>query len=159
MTPAPTYAARVARSQITIGIIAIVVGALGLFLSRDVEFATKAGSTIGWGDYELGFMRYNPLSALLTIGVGALGVLSGVLRRATPAIVAAAVSGLMALQVLVQWRAGAESNLLAGTGRNFAFSVFLLVGMGATALFARLATRVDAATGRPDDNLEEKVRV
>ena len=117
MTGGRSYADRVSRAQVVIGGIAVAVGALGLFLARELGFTDPAGALIGWGDYELKYMAYNPLGALLTVAVGALGVAAGVTRRQALAIVAAAVSALMALQVLVQWRPDGD-NLLGGSDKH-----------------------------------------
>ena len=149
MTGGRSYADRVSHAQVVIGGITVAVGALGLFLARELGFTDPAGALIGWGDYELKYMAYNPLGALLTVAVGALGVAAGVTRRQALAIVAAAVSALMALQVLVQWRPDGD-NLLGGSGRNLGFDLLLALGFATTAALAHVAARVDADRPTPD---------
>ena len=154
-TGGASYADRVARCQLVIGGIAVAVGALGLFLASDLGFTDPAGALLGWGDYELKFMAYNPLGALLTVAVGALGVAAGVTRRQPPAIAAAAISALMVVQVLVQWRPEGE-NLLGGSGRNLGFDLLLVVGFATTAALARVADRVDAGGPIPDGPIPDR---
>lgn len=138
-----TYGARVARAQVVIGVVAVVVGSVGLFLARDLDLTGSTGALVGWADLELKFMSYNPLGALLTVGVGVLAILAGGLRRPLVALVGVVMSAAMALQVLLQWRADGD-NLLGGTGRNLGFDLFLLCGLATTVALARVAPRLDA---------------
>ncbi len=137
-----THGARVARAQVVIGVVAVVVGAVGLFLARDLELTASTGALVGWADLELKFVSYNPLGALLTVAVGVLAILAGGLRRPVVAGIGAVVSGAMALQVLLQWRVDGD-NLLGATGRNLGFDLFLLFGLATTTALAQVAPRLD----------------
>lgn len=144
MSGGRSYADRVARAQIVLGVITVAVGLVGLFLARDLDFADTAGVLIGWGDLELKFMAYNPLGAAVTIAVGALGVAAGVSRRAVIAWAVSVLGAAMALQVVLQWRPDGD-NVLAASGRNLGFALFICIGFAATALLARVAPTIDDA--------------
>ncbi len=75
-----------ARAIRTVGIVSTVVGVLGLYVARSVDFAGQQvallGSDAGFVDdqgalvrrWELKFVWFNPLWALLTIALGALAI-------------------------------------------------------------------------------------
>lgn len=140
--PGRPYADRVARAQIVLGAVTLAVGALGLFLARDLEWTEPAGALLGWADLEIKLMSYNPLGALVTMAVGAVGLAAGLTRRNALAWTTAAVGGLLAVQVLIQWRPEGD-NLFGATGRNLAFALVLVAGFGTTAVLARLAPRIE----------------
>jgi uncharacterized membrane protein YphA (DoxX/SURF4 family) len=123
------------RAVMVLGIVAMVVGVLGVFAARKLGFAAKQGAIVGYakGKWELKLVWLNLLSALLTIVVGAVAVAAGRLKHRSLALVAVAGFGLMALQVLIQWRSVEGVNtggFLGGTGGTLAFWLMLAVGIG-----------------------------
>lgn len=103
---APERSTRALRS---IGIVAVVVGVLGLIVARSIDFSGRAvallGSDAGFtnGDggvtrrWELKFLFFNPLWAILTVVCGGLLILGS--RKVVLAYAAAA--GLVALALVV----------------------------------------------------------
>ena len=91
----------------TLGVIATMVGLLGLFVARSVDFATREAALLGSdagfvGEegqvvrrWELKFLWFNPLWALLTIACGVLFVVGARYRP----VVWAGVAGFAALVV------------------------------------------------------------
>lgn len=104
-------AAAARRSLRSVGIVATVVGLLGLFVARSVDFASRQaallGSDAGYiGDdgklqrrWELKFLWFNPLWALLTIACGVLLILG--IKQARLALVGAGGFAVMAVVVFV----------------------------------------------------------
>jgi hypothetical protein len=137
-----SYADRVRRTTITLGIVAILVGLIGFYLARDLAFDSGKGAETLFPGYELRGMTYNRLSALLVLAFGLVGLGAGLARRIVFAAAAAIGFVIMAVQVLVQWRDGVD-NVLAATGANLAFSLTMAFGFGAVALFSRLGSRLD----------------
>jgi uncharacterized membrane protein YphA (DoxX/SURF4 family) len=102
------------RSLTIVGIVAVVTGLLGLFVARSVGFAGSEvallGSDAGFVNadgnlvrrWELKFLWFNPLWALLTIGAGALLVAGTRLR--VLAFAGSAAFALMAVVVFVMQR-------------------------------------------------------
>lgn len=97
------------RASRTLGIVTIVIGAFGLFVARSVAIAGRRvallGSDAGFSAdgkltrrWELKFVWFNPLWALLTIGLGALVIVGTKQRWASR--VAAAGFAVLALVVL-----------------------------------------------------------
>jgi uncharacterized membrane protein YphA (DoxX/SURF4 family) len=153
--------ARSGRAMRSTGIVAVVVGALGLFVARSIDFTGKAaallGSDAGFANadggvtrrWELKFLFFNPLWALLTVACGVLLIAGS--RKAVLAYVAAAGFAALAVAVLFQQTFdymrddGAVQKV--STGTNMAFWGGLAV---ASALFARRvlgagSVQVDAA--------------
>ena len=99
------------RSLRSVGIVATVVGVLGLFVARSIRFAgSKAallGSDAGYvaddgtlqRRWELKFLWFNPLWALLTIAFGVLLILG--IKQVLLAVIGAAGFAAMAVVVFV----------------------------------------------------------
>lgn len=143
------------RALRSIGIVAVVVGLLGLFVARSVDFAGRGvallGSDAGFRDaagdgaltrrWELKFLFFNPLWALLTVALGVLLILGG--RRLVLAYVAAFGFAALAAVVFVQQTFeylrddGVVQKIATGT------NVALWGGLAlASVLFARRASAV-----------------
>lgn len=148
------------RALLTLGVVTTVVGVAGLFVARSVSFASREvallGSDAGFvGDdgrlvrrWELKFVWFNPLWAILTIACGV------VLLLAVKQVIAARVAGvgLLALGVVVfatrTFDYARDDGVLQriSTGSNAA----LWGGLGlAVVLIDRAARR--AASGAPAD--------
>ena len=134
------------RAVTVLGLVAVGVGLLSAALVSGHSFAAHQGKLVGWAGGEAKLLWFNPLSALLTALLGALVVLAVRFRRPVLRWVAAAGFGLMALQVLVQWRyrdGNWTGGVLGGTGSNFAFWAMFAIGIVAcrpTARASDLAT-------------------
>ena len=144
----PERSSRALRST---GIVAVVVGVFGLVVARSVDFGGRAvallGSDAGFAKadggitrrWELKFLFFNPLWAVLTIAFGVLLIVAS--RKAVLAYVAAGGFALLALVVFFQQTFdylrddGAVQKI--STGTNVAFWGGLAV---ASALFARRAS-------------------
>lgn len=135
---------RLCRTQVVLGLTGVAFGALGFVLAADLAFQADAGASIGWPDYEIRLMSYNRLAALITVILALVGLGGGLARRPVLGWIPTFGFGLLALQVLVQWRPGA-TNLLGSQGSNLAFALFLAMGFGSSALLSRSAAAVDAA--------------
>ena len=135
------------------GIVAVVVGVLGLFVARSIDFSGRAvallGSDAGFRDaardgaitrrWELKFLFFNPLWAVLTIAFGVLLIVGS--RRLVLAYAAAGGFAALALFVFVQQTFdylrddGAVQKIATGTDVAFWGGLAL-----ASALFARRAS-------------------
>jgi len=120
------------RAVTVLGLVAVAVGVISLVLVSGRNFTAHQGKLVGWAGGEAKLLWFNPLSALLTALLGAVAVLAVRLRRPELRWVAAAGFGLMALQVLVQWRyrdGNWTGGVLGGTGPNFAFWAMFAIGI------------------------------
>lgn len=143
------------RALRSTGIVAVVVGVLGLIVARSIDFSGKAvallGSDAGFMNadgavtrrWELKFLFFNPLWALLTIVFGVLMILGS--RKVILAYAAAGGFAVLGLVVFIQKTFdylrddGAVQKIATGT--NVAFWGGLAL---ASALFARRASAVVA---------------
>ena len=144
------------RALRSIGIVAVVVGLLGLFVARSIDFSGKAvallGSDAGFRDaagdgavtrrWELKFLFFNPLWAILTVAFGVLLILGS--RKLVLAYTAAGGFAAIAAVVFVQQRFdylrddGVVQKIATGT------NVALWGGLAlAAALLARRASAGD----------------
>lgn len=143
------------RALRSAGIVAVVVGLLGLIVARSIDFSGRAvallGSDAGFTNadggvtrrWELKFLFFNPLWAVLTIVFGALLILGS--RKVVLAYAAAAgFAGLAAVvffQQTFNYQRDDDVVQKIATGTNVAFwGGFAL----AAALFARRASAVVA---------------
>ena len=146
----PERSSRALRST---GIVAVIIGALGLFVARSIDFSGRAvallGSDAGFtnGDggvtrrWELKFLFFNPLWAVLTVAFGVLLILGS--RKLVLAYAAAGGFAVIAAVVFLQqtfdyMRDDGVVQKIA-TGTNVALWGGLAV---ASALFARRANAV-----------------
>lgn len=143
------------RALRSTGIVSVVVGVLGLIVARSIDFSGKAvallGSDAGFMNadgavtrrWELKFLFFNPLWALLTIVFGVLMILGS--RKVILAYAAAGGFAVLSLVVFTQKTFdylrddGAVQKIATGT--NVAFWGGLAL---ASALFARRASAVVA---------------
>ncbi len=99
------------RSLTMLGTVTVVLGVLGMFVARSVDFAGRAsallGSDAGFVDgdnvvrrWELKFLWFNPMWALFTLLAG--GLLIAGARRRVAALAGAAILAIMALIVFFQ---------------------------------------------------------
>ncbi len=136
-----------------LGLVSVLVAILGFVVARNTGFAAKQGALLGWARGELKVLWFTPLSALLTLVFGALGVASAQLRRKELGLIGAAGFAMMALFTLLQWRAldagGWTGGTFGGTGANMAFWAMMALGMGRCAFGTSSTTdavMTDAAT-------------
>ena len=124
------------RSLLVLGGAAVTVGVAGVIAAANSPFTNKSGSLVGQESYELKFLRFNLLSALLCIAMGAIALVGWKLRRAIPVWIAAGLAFAACLQVVVQWRSenGVETGgILGGTGGTLAWWLLLAIGFGVLA--------------------------
>lgn len=124
------------RGATTLGIVAVVAGVLGLFVARNIDFAAKQGALLGWAKWELKVLWFNPLSAIITAVLGVVVLVAIRMRRTVLLWIAAGVFGLMALQVVAQWRYNRgewTGGIFGGTGATLAFWALLTVGLAVCA--------------------------
>lgn len=137
-----TYPERLARTQIVLGAVAVVIGVWAFVMARHVGFSASTAPRLGPAKYQVQAMSLNQLGALVVLALGVVGIVGGAMRRLTVGLVPAVGFGLMGLQVLVQWRP-TGSNMFASVGSNLAFSLLLCAGFAVTALVAGLAAHAD----------------
>ncbi|CAN5506823.1 hypothetical protein BH24ACT5_BH24ACT5_17930 [soil metagenome] len=129
------------RALTTLGVVGVVVGVLGLFVARSVDFAGRQaallGSDAGFADgdrivrrWELKFLWFNPLWALLTIAGGAL-LIAGA-KQVVAAWAGASWFAALAIIIFISQTfdyARDDGNIqVVGTGSNFAFWGALATG-------------------------------
>lgn len=139
-----TYTERLARTQIVLGAFATAIGVWAYVTARNVSFGAATAPRLGPAKYQLQAMSFNRLGAIVVLALGVVGIVAGAIRRPMIAYVCAVGFGLMALQVLVQWRPSA-SNLFGSVGSNLAFSILMCAGFAVTAGIAGLAEHADGA--------------
>ncbi len=117
------------RAFVVLGTIAVVVGAIGWFLARNVAFATRQVAMFGNAKMELKLLWFNGLAALLTITFGVALIVAARIRIA--GLVAAIGFAVLALVALLQehWNnisAGAPA--IISPSANAAFWAMFAVG-------------------------------
>jgi uncharacterized membrane protein YphA (DoxX/SURF4 family) len=130
------------RATTVIGAVAFVTGAIGLLVAADRSFTARQGDMIGWARGELKLLWFNPLSALLTLVLGAALIVAIRRRIDWLGLAVAGAFALMTLQVIVQWRYNQGNwtgGILGGTGATMAFWATLAVGSLVTIRGARQA--------------------
>jgi len=145
------------RALVSVGSVAAVVGALGLFVARSVAFAGSEamllGSDAGFVDaeggitrrWELKFVFFNPLWALLTILFGVLLVVGSRARTAAVALVGAGGFAVIAVvafatQTFDYRRDDGEVQLVSTASNVALWGAFALAGV-----FLALRSSTDAA--------------
>ncbi len=134
---------RLCRYQLAWGIVGIVAGLFGLFHSRSLAFTASHGAETGLAHYELHWMTYNRLGALVALVFAATGLVSGAIRRPEFGWIAAAGFALVSLQTLVQWRTGQASNVFGSTGPTLGFSLAMILVYTVTTSLATTLARAD----------------
>lgn len=133
------------RAQTILGSVAVIAGVIGVLVSVGKGFADKAPGQIESAPFDLRFMAYNYLSALITVVLGVLTIVAA-RRRAKPlGLAVAAAFGVLALQTVLQWRT-TSGNFLGSSGTNLSFALMLAAGIAVTALAGRPMARLGKAT-------------
>ena len=146
-----TLTQRLARTQIVLGVGAVVIGIWAFVMARHVGLTAAQAPRLGPAKYEVQVMSLNRFGALVVLAFGLVGIVGGATRRLLVGLLPAVGFGLIGLQVLVQWLPTC-SNLFASVGSNLAFSLLLCIGFAVTAAVAKIATRADegaSPTGLP----------
>ena len=119
------------RAFVALGGVAVVVGAIGWFLARNVDFATRQVALFGYAKMELKLLWFNGLAAVLTIAFGVALLVAS--RRRIAGLVAAVGFAVMAFVALLQenWsNVSVGPPAIIGTGSNAAFWAMFAVGGG-----------------------------
>ena len=119
------------RAFVVLGGVAVVIGSIGWFLARDLDFASKQVALFGYAKMELKLLWFNGLGAVLTIAFGVALIAAARVRIA--GLVAAIGFGVMALVALLQenWNnVSVGPPPIIGTGSNAAFWAMFAVGGG-----------------------------
>ncbi len=118
-------ARRVNRAIVVLGVVAIVLGAVGLGFAAGKG---QAGKLVAIGGYELQLYQLNWVGAALLILIGVLALLGSALRNLTLVWVAAGVSAVGLVVGLATWRSGSTS-LFGFDGRAASLLLLLAVGL------------------------------
>ncbi|MGI8684718.1 MAG: Rv1678 family membrane protein [Acidimicrobiales bacterium] len=133
---------RYQRAQLVVALVALAFGLVGLLMARDLGFTARRGATIGPSDLELATLTLNPLGALASSALAALGAAGAWLRRRRFVTAAGVGFLVLAALVLVQW--GGSANWTGGRGSNFS----LWLGVGVSLLALASADRAAVASTR-----------
>lgn len=120
-----------ASAATVLAVVGVVVGLLGLWTARSVDVFGRQGAMLGWANGELKLLWFNPFSALLTVGLGALALV-GVRAQRMFVLASSAGYAVMAVLVLVLWRYNRgdwTGGFLGATGPNAAFWGMLALGL------------------------------
>ena len=121
---------RYRRAQLVVCVVALAFALVGLVVARDLGFTARRGALIGPTDFELATLTLNPLGALLSAMLAAVGAVGAWLHRRLLVTIAGGGFLVLAALVLVQW--GGPTNWTGGRGSNI--SLWLGAGVGLLAL-------------------------
>ncbi|MEJ7583017.1 MAG: hypothetical protein WKF43_02810 [Acidimicrobiales bacterium] len=121
---------RYQKAQLVVAMVALVFGLAGLLVARDLDFTAPRGALLGPSDLDLATLTLNPLGALVSAALAALGAVGAWFRRRR--IVTAAGVGFLVLAALVLAQSGGSANWTGGRGSNI--SLWLGVGVSLLAL-------------------------
>ncbi len=130
---------RYGRAQFVVCLVALAFALVGLAVARDLDFIARRGALIGPSDFELGTLTLNPLGALLSGALAAVGAAGAWLHRRLLVTFAAGGFLVLAALVVVQW--GGSTNWTGGRGSN----ISLWLGVGASLLALVSAERAAGA--------------
>ena len=119
------------RAQVVLGGVAVAIGVLGLIVARSTDFAAKQGALLGWKFGELKVLWFNPLSALLTIALGAAIIAGALLRQRVLALAGGTGFAVLTVLVALLWRDGRSGwtgGFLGATGGTMGFWAALAIG-------------------------------
>ena len=119
------------RAFFVLGTIAVVIGSIGWFLARDLDFASQQVALFGFAKMELKLLWFNGLAAVLTIAFGV--ALIAAARARIAGLVATIGFSAMALVAVLQehWNnVSVGPPAIIGTGSNAAFWAMFAVGGG-----------------------------
>jgi hypothetical protein len=122
------------RQQLVWGIVGVLAAVVGFILARKLSFTSAHGKGVGFNQYQLHFMAYNQLGAVVGIVLSGIGISAGLLRKSFLSWIAAAGFAVVALQTVVQWRVNEKTNIFGSDGATMAFSIAMLVLYAMTAL-------------------------
>jgi hypothetical protein len=134
-----------ARAQVTLAVVGIVVGVLGLARASG-GFAEHTGRDIGYGALELHLMSYNRLGALITLALSIVALLGPLSRRSVLVVVAAVGFAVFALQVIIGFREIQGGNFTGGNGATLSFCLMMAIGLGVLAWAERATPAQPTAT-------------
>ncbi len=135
---------KLCRYQVAWGVVGLIASLFGLFHSRGLAFSSTRGAETGLPHYELHWMTYNTLGALVAVALAAIGVAVGASRRPVLGWVPAAGFALVGLQALLQWRSGTGDNLFGSTGPTLGFAITLMLAFAVTAFLAGSVAALEA---------------
>lgn len=115
------------RAALILGVGLVVHAGYGLFLARDLSFTSNRGAFVGSAAFEVGGASFNPLGALVALGLGCLAIAGAVARRPSPLFIAAAGNAVLGVQVLLQY--GRATNLLGSRGSNLSLAILAAAGL------------------------------
>ena len=142
--PADTPSSEVSspwRCIAVLGALTVVVGLAGVVASANSSFTSRSGSLVGQVSYELKFLRFNLLAALLGVLIGVVAIVGWKLKRSALVWAGSGLALLCGLQVVAQWRTGTggeTGGILGGTGGTLGW--WLVPGIG-LAVAARTADK------------------
>ena len=119
------------RAFVVLGAVAVTVGAIGWYLARNVDFASRQVAMFGFAKMELKLLWFNGLTALLTICFGVTLLAGSRFRLA--GLVASIGFAAMAIVALLQenWsNVSAGAPAIVGTASDAAFWAMFAVGGG-----------------------------
>lgn len=123
------------RALLVLAGVTVALGVVALIKARDVGFteayppAVDPGAMLFGTDDDLPWgklLQFNPLGALLCLGLGALAFVGTLLRQRALVIAAGVGFAACAIQVIVQF--GRATNWLGGRGGNLGLFLALAVG-------------------------------
>ncbi|MBK9179741.1 MAG: hypothetical protein IPM45_09265 [Acidimicrobiales bacterium] len=119
---------RIRRAQLWVSLLALAMGALGLWQAWGLGFTDDRGALVGWPSLELATVSFNPLGALVTLALGFLAVVAVVVGARI--LLLAATAGFAALAVLSLVQASGDPGWLGlRGGSSFSLYVALAVGL------------------------------
>lgn len=125
-------AGRSARDRVfvVLGCIAVIIGVVGWYLARDLDFASRQVAFFGYAKWELKLVWFNGLAALLTITLGAAFIVGS--RHRVIGFIASGGFAVISLVALLQqnWNNVSQgAPAVVGTGPNAAFwAMFAVAG-------------------------------
>lgn len=135
----------VRRAVIVVGAIVLIGGIAGLIVASGQDFTEAEGARVG------ALMHLNPLGASVSIALGVLTVVGGVLRSHVVVLVASV--GLLVCVLLVTVGANRPTNLLGGTASTVGFHLGPAAGLLALVLAERAARQASSS----DDGSADEV--
>lgn len=125
--------AKLSRYQLVWGLAGVIAALFGLLHSRGLALTSARGAETGLPHYELHWMTYNRLGALVALVFAAVGLAAGVTRKPALGWIVVAGFAIVTIQTLLQWRTGHGDNLFGSTGPTLGFSIATMLVFGLTA--------------------------
>jgi len=134
----------VRRAVIVVGAIVLIGGIAGLIVSSGQDLTEPRGARVG------ALMHLNPLGSWVSIALGVLTIVGGVLR--SHAAVLAASVGLFVCVVFVTFGANRPTNPLGGTASTVSFYLGPAAGLLALVLAERAAQQAASSSVEATDD-------